>query len=157
MPSQQKSIRRMSEMLGQPYTSAMYNLRAIILFELVKETRQNICFQCGKAIESKDDLSVEHKTPWMTAENKRECFFDLNNIAFSHRKCNSAAGRKLENLQYGPGEKNSLSKLTAEQVREMRAIYKQGDISYAELARKYDVNAAHVSRIIRRLNWSHIE
>lgn len=80
-----------SDLLGEVYSSARGRLMKIILFQLVKETNKNICFQCGKEIKVIEELSIEHKEPWMKAKNPKESFYDLNNIAFSHLYCNTLA------------------------------------------------------------------
>ena len=77
--------------LGVPYGTARNILNKKILFSFVQRLGLDICHQCGKRIEDVDNLSVEHKTAWLHKPNARELFFDLDNIAFSHHKCNSAA------------------------------------------------------------------
>jgi len=64
----------------------------MILFSLVCQLGLNDCYQCGKEILSVGDLSIEHKEPWLRADDPAESFFDLDNIAFSHLSCNIAAG-----------------------------------------------------------------
>ena len=81
-----------AEQLGMAYGTASNRLRKMILFSLVKETQKDTCFQCGKKIDSIDNLSIEHKIPWF--KNDAELFWDLENIAFSHLKCNVGAARK---------------------------------------------------------------
>lgn len=72
--------------LGMPYGTASGRLRKIILFDLLKRHQENGCYRCQQPIESVDDLSIEHKLPW--EGRSKELFWDLNNIAFSHLKCN---------------------------------------------------------------------
>lgn len=80
-----KNARRAAQ-LGMPYGTAASKLRKNILFRCVKKLGENFCFKCGTEIESVDDLSIEHKLPW---ENRDvDLFWDLDNIAFSHLKCN---------------------------------------------------------------------
>lgn len=72
--------------LGIPFGTACGRLRKNILFHLLTRLKENVCFKCSQAIEKVDDLSIEHKTPW---ENRSaDLFWDLNNIAFSHLRCN---------------------------------------------------------------------
>lgn len=54
------------------------------------------------------------------------------------------------------GEKHGNSRLTAEQVLEIRALHKGGNITQAELADRYGVGRQHMSDIINRKRWSHI-
>lgn len=72
--------------LGMPHGTATARLRKNILFYLLKRLKENTCFKCNKEIEIVEDLSIEHKLPW--EGRSAELFWDLNNIAFSHLKCN---------------------------------------------------------------------
>ena len=85
-----------NEQLGMPFGTANNRLRKIVLFELLKKHGENICFQCGNIIESVDELSLEHKVPWLNSENPQNFFFNLENIGFSHLCCNVGARRYKE-------------------------------------------------------------
>ena len=93
-----------NNMLGMPHGTAANRLRKNILFSLVCALKANECFQCGGVIQSVEDLSIEHKEPWMQANDPVESFFDLNNIAFSHLKCNASAGLKVHSLNHTTAE-----------------------------------------------------
>lgn len=67
-----------------------------ILFRLAVEAGHK-CFQCGGELD-RSSFSIEHKVPWIDSENPKELFFDLDNIAFSHHKCNVGARRHLPSL-----------------------------------------------------------
>jgi hypothetical protein len=54
---------------------------------LLCRLEENICFKCAKEIVTVDELSIEHKEPW--EGRSAELFWDLNNIAFSHLRCNT--------------------------------------------------------------------
>lgn len=74
-------------------------------------------------------------TRWTTYERCEPVFCDLN---FNSR-----------------GSKNHNAVLTEDNVRQMRVLYDNGK-NYATIAREYGVSQATVSRIIRRLNWTHV-
>jgi hypothetical protein len=75
-----------SQFLGIPHGTAVARLRKSILFSLVRRLNEDYCFRCSNKIDDVKDLSIEHKQPW---ENiSVELFWDLDNIAFSHLKCN---------------------------------------------------------------------
>lgn len=80
--------------LGMPIGTASAKLRKQLLFGLVQETGRDVCFQCGEKIEEIENFSIEHKVPYLDSEDPVGLFFDPNNIAFSHLKCNARAGRK---------------------------------------------------------------
>jgi hypothetical protein len=75
-----------AELLGQSFGSANSRLRKNIIFHLLERLGENVCYVCGEVIEVSDDLSVEHIKPW--EKRSAELFWALDNIAFSHRKCN---------------------------------------------------------------------
>ena len=54
------------------------------------------------------------------------------------------------------GEINGNSKLTEEQVREIRGRYAKGNITQKALSDEYDVNITAINKIVRRLIWKHI-
>ena len=61
--------------------------------------------------------------------------------------------RKGRNVAY-KGERHGSSKLTENQVREIRALPE--DIGWEEIAKKYGIGRTHVRRIRRRESWAHI-
>ena len=89
-----KSKANKSKALGINIGTATARLRKRVLFSLVCRLGENKCYQCGEEICSVEELSMEHKEPWLQANSPVESFFDLNNIAFSHLRCNCAAATK---------------------------------------------------------------
>lgn len=83
-----------------PFGTAANRLRKAILFDLVCRLGLDVCHHCEKKIEDIDNFSIEHKTPWLDSDDPVGLFFDMENIAFSHLKCNSVAGG-----QWSPGKK----------------------------------------------------
>ena len=91
MTYKDKNNSKRDEQLGMSFGMASSRLRKSVLFMLMKKCDMDECYQCGKLIDSIDDLSIEHKTPWLDSDNPRNLFFDINNIAFSHLVCNRRA------------------------------------------------------------------
>lgn len=71
--------------LGVPISKAQYELKRRIIFMLIVESGRIKCYRCGKDL-SVDDYSVEHKKDWLWKDP--DLFWDLDNISFSHKKCN---------------------------------------------------------------------
>jgi hypothetical protein len=84
-----------SEQLGMSHSTAAHQLRKLLMFQLVQQSGRDLCFQCGEKIESAENMSIEHKKPWLHSEDPKAMFFDLDNIAFSHTKCNYGSARKV--------------------------------------------------------------
>lgn len=93
MMSQNVNVRK-AKQLGMPVGTASNQLRKMVLFDLLKRHGENVCFRCGQEIETPDDLSIDHKTPWL--DNDASLFWDLSNVAFSHSKCNYSAAKKIK-------------------------------------------------------------
>lgn len=74
------------ETLGMPQGTAANRLRKMVLFRQLRKYGDNACVRCGKEIATVDELSIEHIEPW--EGRSAELFWDLDNIAFSHMKCN---------------------------------------------------------------------
>jgi hypothetical protein len=65
------------------------------------------------------------------------------------------SGAVLHPEQYR-GERNSAAKVTADQVREIRALYAAGGITYKELGARYGLSITPTWMIVTRKSWAHI-
>ena len=84
-----------STQLGMNFSTAQNKLRKNIMFLLVQKCQMDNCFKCGSRITSTEELSIEHKNPWLNVDP--ELFWELDNIAFSHLTCNVRdTSRKIE-------------------------------------------------------------
>lgn len=64
-----------------------------IIFSFLVQTDANFCSVCGKPM-NETDYSIEHIIPWRYDDDAWSLYFDLQNIAFAHQRCNSSGGRK---------------------------------------------------------------
>lgn len=80
-------------MLGMPLGTAMARMRKALMFNMASKLDMLNCFQCGKPIENIDEFSIEHKEPWQASTDPATAFFAIENLAFSHHKCNIGAAR----------------------------------------------------------------
>jgi hypothetical protein len=88
--------------LGVSPSAAMAKLVRMFLFQTLSRLNENVCFRCGKVIERLMELSIDHKEPWLHVDPK--LFWDLSNVAVSHKACNSGARRSRPRL-YKAGRK----------------------------------------------------
>ena len=88
--------KKKSEQLKMAHGTAAGKLRKMIMWRFIVLTGSNRCFQCKKYITDIDDLSIEHKVPWLDSEDPVGLYFDMDNIAFSHRSCNYGAARNVK-------------------------------------------------------------
>jgi hypothetical protein len=89
--------------LGMNVGTATYRLTKDILFKFVA-SGEYTCFHCGQPMK-REDFSIEHKNPWLDSEDPLRLFFDLENIAFSHKSCNIGAARRPNKLDMTPEER----------------------------------------------------
>src|ERR1039458_3719146 len=69
-----------------PWGTAQNRLRQLWLYELASRCDMLTCYKCKQHIGAPNELSMEHKLPWYNVDP--DLFWDLDNLAFSHRKCN---------------------------------------------------------------------
>lgn len=79
---------RRKQQLGINHSAAVRQLDRMLIFMLLQELERDTCFVCELKIETREELSIEHKLPWENQDRAAELFFDLDNIAFSHIRCN---------------------------------------------------------------------
>lgn len=80
--------------LGITHSGARNRLLRNLLFKYITMAGDHVCYRCGEPIEDPLDMTIEHEVPWHNSDNPVELYFDLNNISFSHHKCNAGAARK---------------------------------------------------------------
>lgn len=80
-----------AQQLGMPYGTACGRLRKQLMFCLLQRLGEAQCYRCGEPITDVASLSIEHKSAWLDSDDPLKLFFDLDNIAFSHLRCNSIA------------------------------------------------------------------
>ncbi len=140
-----------SQQLGMNFSTACSALRKSIMFKLMQETERDCCYRCGVRIETADDMSIDHKDHWQDNSDPAKAFFDLNNIAFSHLKCNYGHKRGSTVVNSKEGAKGVSTNTGPRRKKPYRAtIYnsltgKSEDLGYyktvAEAAAAYDQKA----------------
>lgn len=105
-------------------------------------------------------LLVCHKCDFRKCCNSAHLFLgtDTENIRDRHCKGRSAKGQQFAHRRYAArkGSDSPKSKLTEQQVLEIRRRYATGKITYARLAQDYAVVPTTIQMIINRTNWGHI-
>lgn len=92
--SLKQSIKKKNQ-LGESHGTAQHRLLKDILWMLILETGKTRCFCCGQEM-TRETFSIEHKTPWLDSSDPIKLFFDLDNISFSHFKCNVKSARRKQ-------------------------------------------------------------
>lgn len=59
-------------------------------------------------------------------------------------------------LRNDKGSNHKLSKLLEHQVVEMRSLYKEGILTYKQIASRFNISAGYVQLVINKTRWAHI-
>lgn len=76
-----------AELLGVNVSTATHKLKRNLLFRLAEQLDMTNCHRCGEPT-NVTDYSIDHIEPWRGVG--AELFWNLDNIALSHKVCNKA-------------------------------------------------------------------
>lgn len=93
--------------LGMNPGTASQRLVKDLLWNFIKTTGKENCCKCGESM-TRDTFSIEHVIPWLDSINPIELYFDIENIGYSHLKCNITDIRRRKAVcgtvwKYGKG------------------------------------------------------
>lgn len=91
------SKKKKQEQLGMNPSTASHKLVKDLLFYFIQQNNIK-CHQCGNEM-TREDFSIEHIIPWLDSEDPVGLYFNIDNIGFSHLKCNIGAARRVSGLQ----------------------------------------------------------
>ncbi len=103
--------------LGMNPSTASGRLIKDLLFGFVKEAGY-VCLHCGGEL-TRDTFSVEHIKPWMHSDDPKKMYFDLENISFSHLKCNMEKSRRSKIYSTDEDRKKAVSEQTSKRYYEV--------------------------------------
>lgn len=83
-----------AQQLGMNPSTASGRLVKDLLFKFIIDAG-NKCHRCGGEL-TRETFSIEHIENWLDSDDPIKLYFDLSNIAFSHKSCNFSAARKKE-------------------------------------------------------------
>ena len=125
------------------YTQVWFNRKTYLLHRLVLEVKLNreldsIEFACHHC-DNPSCFNPDHLFVGSQSDNMVDAY---------------SKGRLKNNIG-AIGETNHASKLTEDQVREIRKLREQG-MSSTQIAEKFPVNARQIRRIYNRKRWNHV-
>jgi hypothetical protein len=83
---------RIEAQLQENQRTASHKLNRLIFISLLAETGRDTCCRCGKQLTA-DTFSNDHMDHWLHSDNPRGKYFDIKNIDFSCKRCNSSYTR----------------------------------------------------------------
>jgi hypothetical protein len=93
-------MKNKSEVLGMPISKASHRLNRDLIYWLGSQLGVMNCYRCGEPI-SREDFTIDHKVDWLDSDAPVDTFFDVENIAFSHLRCNIVAGHQNRPQTHG--------------------------------------------------------
>ena len=80
---------------------------------------------------------------------------NVNNLEWCSTKYNLTYGSRKGAMV---GTKNNHAKLTEDQIKEIRRIYKKGDLQFGQsaLGKKYGVSHCQIGNIVKRKSWTNV-
>lgn len=97
IPSKLRQLEKRKKLLGMPWGTANGKLYRKIIREYFRLVYDSLCYRCGNEVLDTDLFHIDHIESWLTAEDPRKHFFDLENIRISHADCNNFHGYILAN------------------------------------------------------------
>lgn len=149
-PKIKKQVLKKKKQLGIHPSTAQNKLRKAVSFRLCQEAGRDTCFRCGKVIETVKEFSIDHMVDWLDSGRPKELFFDVDNIAFSHRKCNignsrsalGSPGRKFREFILSPT-------IPQREIPKIKNKIKNGK-TQTEIAKEYRVSRRTIYRALKR-------
>ncbi|MBW2559257.1 MAG: HNH endonuclease [Deltaproteobacteria bacterium] len=120
------------EQLGTSKRVATTRLTRRLMWDYAIRLGLDVCYRCGKKIETFEEMTIEHKRPWLHQSDAKKRYYDLDNIAHSHHSCNAQAGSR---------------RFTDEEFQDMIQMYKSGH-TQGQVGEKYHIPASYVSYIL---------
>lgn len=90
----QRRTKKIEALLGDKLSNAKSRLNKLLMFELAKRCNMETCYRCGVKIENFEQFTIDHKESWLFSDESAKMFYSMENIAFSHAKCNYEDGIK---------------------------------------------------------------
>ena len=115
--------KKKEQQLGINHSTASARLIKDILFSFVKEVP---CYRCGLPL-SREDFSIDHKEPWLNTEDPVKLYFDIDNVSYSHIKCNTEAARKYRKYATPEERREARNKRESEAWRQKTPEERKAD------------------------------
>lgn len=91
--------------LGMNPSTAANRLVKDLLWSFILQSNRGNCCKCNLPM-ARDTFSIEHIEPWLDSDDPVKVYFDLENIGFSHLRCN-VEDRRIEKKEYPCGSKEA--------------------------------------------------
>lgn len=152
---------RKDKQLGMNSGTASARLTRDLMFHLLESSGLNTCDICEGVIH-REDLSISHIVPWLDSKNPRELFFDIGNVCYRHKWCNSSSVRKPGETPNGACTVSDLNKsrrlFNHSDVSYIRKVYEKGSRTFGSkpLGRMFNVSHRTIENIVNNKTYRDI-
>ena len=149
---------RKAEQLGMNPGTASVRLVRDMLFKLMADSDLDTCNICREKL-TRDTFSLGHNKPWLDSGDAIDLFFDLSNVSFRHKNCNSGASRNPSEMpnpiQRPVGCDSEDSLLPQEDIDYIRRSFTSGsrDLGARALGRKFNVSHVTILDIVNMRSY----
>ena len=145
---------------GQNWSPNIHNEEVELKRQKTREKNQSLKSQNHPRSKLSNEEVLKIRQRYINGETIPEIYKDYQEI-YSNKQTfkNIILGYTYKDVGNIPNKENirhTNSKLTADQVKNIRKEYKKGKISYAKLGQKYGVSGTCISHIIQGLTYTHI-
>ena len=126
--------------LGMEMKSASTKLMRDLLWQYIENSGETLCHACGEPL-CRETFTVEHIEKWLDSEDPAGLYFDLNNISFSHQRCNTPRIRPQHR------DVNPATKIFTKDIPRIKRLSATGR-SARSIAREYKVGHKGILNIL---------
>lgn len=124
--------------LGMNPSTASNKLVKDILWKLIVQTERDTCYKCGDKM-SRESFSIEHIQHWLDSDNPVGNYFNLDNISFTHHRCNVRDKRDTRKLKPCGTHQSYDRGCRCEPCKSAKSQYRKSRYSADKRKLKYEV------------------
>lgn len=146
---------------GQFWTPSIHSKEIEMKRRIIREKNQSLKGQNHPRAKLPNSEVILIRQRYIDGETVEQIYKDYkeiyNNILVFKRIIFGQSYKEVGNIPNKENIRYTNSKLTIEQVKEIRYRYENENVSYAKLAKEYLVSSSSISNIIQRKTYKHVK